>query len=399
MTLDAVVEDGAVSSQLVPTCRVERLRLHHFRNYSETTIHFGPRLNVISGRNAQGKTNLLEAVATLALTRSPRTSGSADLLQWGSDRCLAEAAVARPTRASVLTLRLERDPQTERLARTVSVDGKPRPAREILGLCPVVLFWPEDLLLVKGGPDGRRRLLDVLLAQLDHRAAAHLIRYRHVLEQRNALLHQLRLGGGGRDELPSFTRELAQHGAAVVVARALLVSDLTPLAATALYGLSDRREQLTLRYAPSHDPSMPTDASAEDVESSLLAALDARAAEEIARGVTVVGPHRDDIDIELDGRPARTTASQGQQRSIVLACKLAEVSHLQATSGVAPVILLDDVLSELDPGRRTMLFQMLAADAPHQIIVTTTAEREDTSAFTDVRYFTVRAGSVQESRA
>lgn len=399
MTLDAVVEDGAVSSHPVPACRVERLRLHHFRNYSEATIHLGPRLNVISGRNAQGKTNLLEALATLALTRSPRTSSSADLLQWGSDRCLAEALVARPARECVIALRLERDAQTERLARTVSVDGKPRPAREILGLCPVVLFWPEDLLLVKGGPDGRRHLLDVLLAQLDHRAAAHLIRYRHVLEQRNALLHQLRLGGGGRDELPSFTRELAHHGAAVIVARAGLVRELSPLAATALYGLSERREELALRYAPAHDPAMATAGSAEETESSLLAALDARAAEEIARGVTVVGPHRDDIDIELDGRPARTAASQGQQRSIVLACKLAEVSHLQSTSGLAPVILLDDVLSELDPGRRTILFQMLADAAPHQIIVTTTAPREDTSAFTDVRYFTVRAGTVQDSAA
>ena len=201
-------------------CTVQRLRLFCFRNYDDATIRFGPRLNVISGRNAQGKTNLLEAMATLALTRSPRTSTTGDLLRWGSDRALAEAAVARPTHECVLSLRLEREHADSRVSRSTAVDGKPRPSRDILGLCPVVLFWPDDLLLVKGGPEGRRRLLDVILAQLDAETGWHLTRYRRVLEQRNALLHQLRSGAGGdRVELHGFTRELAHHGAHVCVAR------------------------------------------------------------------------------------------------------------------------------------------------------------------------------------
>src|SRR5207253_7203757 len=142
-------------------------------------------------------------------------------VQWGSDRSLAEASVSRPAYDCVLAVRLERDSSGTRVVRTSLVDGKPRQAREILGLCPVVLFWPEDLLLVKGGPEGRRRQLDVILAQLDAETGWHLTRYRRVLEQRNALLHQLRSGAGGdRVELHGFTRELAHHGAHVCVARA-----------------------------------------------------------------------------------------------------------------------------------------------------------------------------------
>ena len=397
MTAHATRAKELVTAASVAVCRVERLRLHRFRNYAETTVRFGARINVISGRNAQGKTNLLEALATLALTRSPRSPSNAHLVQWGSDQCLAEATVSRPAHNTVIALRLTRDPDSDHVSRSVTVDGKPRAARAMLGICPVVLFWPEDLTLVKGGPDARRRLLDVLLAQTDHRVSAHLVRYRRVLEQRNALLHQMRAGAGGADELASFTRELAHHGAEILIARARLVAALTPLAASALDTLSDGREQLRLTYATSHGDKVLPDGGAEAAETSLLDALQARAGEEIARGVTVIGPHRDDVDIELDGRPARSSASQGQQRSIVLALKLAEVRHIHDVSGIAPVILLDDVLSELDPPRRATLLEMLSAAVPHQIIITTTDAATTTAGGRDARHFTVSAGSVEET--
>jgi len=281
-----------------------------------------------------------------------------------------------------------------RVSRVTAVDGKPRPARAVLGVCPVVLFWPEDLALVRGGPDGRRRFLDVILAQTDQQAFAHMSRYRRVLEQRNALLHQLRGGGGARDSLNSFTSELAHHGAWLAVARARLVGALAPLTATALRDLSGQRETIALRYAPAHAASLPD--SIEAAEQALLDALRARAGEEVARGITLAGPHRDDIAFDLDGRAARGTASQGQQRSIVLACKLAEVRYLQDTAGVAPVILLDDVLSELDPERRQRLLALLATGSRHQVLVTTTEPLTDVGDFEDVLHFTVRGGVVTE---
>ncbi len=376
-----------------PRCAIVRLRVHCFRNYPEATVRLGPGLNVIHGQNAQGKTNLLEAIATLALTRSPRTTSSGDLLLWNEDAALVEADVARPPADVTMSLRLQRDPSTSRVSRVTAVDGKPRPARAILGVCPVVLFWPEDLALVRGGPDGRRRFLDVILAQTDPQSVAHMSRYRRVLEQRNALLHQLRLGGGARDSLNSFTSELAHHGAWLGVARSRLVESLAPLAALSLHDLSGERERISLRYAPAHVTSMPD--SVETAEQLLLDTLRDRATEEVARGMTLAGPHRDDVAFDLDGRAARGTASQGQQRSIVLACKLAEVRYLQDTAGVAPVILLDDVLSELDPERRGRLLALLA-EGRHQVLVTTTEPLTEVAGFADVLHFTVRSGVVTQ---
>jgi DNA replication and repair protein RecF len=378
----------------LPRCAIARLRVHCFRNYAEATVRFGPGLNIIHGQNAQGKTNILEAIATLALTRSPRTATTADLLLWGQDAGLAEAEVERPPANVLLAARFERDPASGRVTRTALVDGKPRAARSVLGVCPVVLFWPEDLALVRGGPDGRRRFLDVILAQTDPQSAAHMSRYRRVLEQRNALLHQLRAGAAGRDALSGFTSELARHGAWLAQARARLVVALAPLAAASLHDLSGQRERITLRYAPAHVATVPDDLA--EAEQVLLDTLRTRAAEEIARGITLAGPHRDDVAIDLDGRAARGSASQGQQRSIVLACKLAEVRYLQDTAGVAPVILLDDVLSELDPERRAQLLALLAAGGRYQVLVTSTEAFRGVAGFDDVVYHSVRAGVITE---
>ena len=387
-TVDAPAEPAGTAA---PRCAIVRLRVHCFRNYPEATVRFGPGLNVIHGQNAQGKTNLLEAIATLALTRSPRTTSSGDLLLWTEDAALAEADVTRPPADVTLSVRFQRDPSTGRVSRATAVDGKPRAARGVLGVCPVVLFWPEDLALVRGGPDGRRRFLDVILAQTDQQAIAHMSRYRRLLEQRNALLHQLRLGGGARDSLNSFTGELAHHGAWLEVARARLTDALAPLAALSLHDLSGQRERISLRYAPAHAASIPD--TVEAAEQVLLDTLRERASEEVARGITLAGPHRDDLAFDLDGRPARGTASQGQQRSIVLACKLAEVRYLQDASGVAPVILLDDVLSELDPQRRGSLLALLA-EGRHQVLVTATEPLTEVADFADVLHFTVRSGVV-----
>lgn len=375
-----------------PRCAITRLRLFQFRNYAATTISLSPALNVIAGANAQGKTNLLEAAATLALTRSPRASGSADLLMWGSDACAVEASVARPAGDVTLAIRFQRSSGGERLTRSTVIDGKPRPARAVLGVCPVVMFWPDDLQLVKAGPEARRRLLDLLLVQLDQRTAAHMARYRRVLEQRNALLHRFRTEGRAGAELDGFTQELAHHGARVAVARTRLLHDLTPLAVAALRDLSAGDDTLELAYVSAHGRPCVDDA---ETERDLVAALRARSGEELARGVTVLGPHRDDVAMLLSGRQARTTASQGQQRSIVLAVKLAEMRHVARCTGAAPVVMLDDVLSELDHLRRERLLTLLTGEDAAQVLVTTT-EPLNTSTVSPARHFRVVAGAVMQ---
>lgn len=372
-------------------CAISRLRLYQFRNYPAATVSLGPAVNVIAGANAQGKTNLLEAAATLALTRSPRTATSADLLMWGQSACAIEGTVARPGGDTTIAIRLQRDGDSARVSRSATVDGKPRPARSVLGLCPVVMFWPDDLQLVKAGPDARRRLLDILLMQLEPRMAAHMSRYRRVLEQRNALLHRLRAEGRGGGELEGFTTELAHHGARIAVARTRLVGELAPLANAALRDLSGGDEDLELSYVASHQGDCSDE---QQTERDLLDTFHVRAAEELARAVSVVGPHRDDMSIVLGGRPARTTASQGQQRSIVLAIKLAEMRHLARCTGASPVVMLDDVLSELDQTRRGLLLSRLAGPDAAQVLITTTEPLHNTADMRDAQHFTVARGSV-----
>jgi DNA replication and repair protein RecF len=378
-----------VLAEVADACSLERLRIHRFRNYGEQSVEFGRGINVIGGRNAQGKTNLLEAVATLLLTRSPRASTSADVVAWGSDEALVEARVLRPAADRTLAVRFRRDAASGRVTRTATVDGSPRPARDLLGLCPVVLFWPEDLQLVKAGPDGRRRLLDVVLSQLDARAAADLLRYRHVLEQRNTLLRQVRAGTGPAAALDGFTHELVESGARIQVARAELVRELAPHGREALANIGGG-EELGLRYLP--DGGMDPDAGREAAADALRRTLVARHDEEIARGATLAGPHRDDVELLIGGRPARTAASQGQQRSIVLALKLAEVRHIASRAGVMPVLLLDDVLSELDPVRRRDLLASLASAGLQTLITSSEPLPEALPAGT--RRFEVAAGHV-----
>jgi DNA replication and repair protein RecF len=372
-------------------CSLDRLRLFAFRNYAEQSVEFGRGINVIGGRNAQGKTNLLEAVATLLLSRSPRAATAADVVAWGSAEALLEADISRPAVGRSLAVRFRRDVLSGRVTRTATVDGSARPARELLGLCPVVLFWPEDLQLVKAGPDGRRRLLDVVLSQLDPRAATDLLRYRHVLEQRNALLRQVRAGMAGAGSIDSFTRELVGSGARIQVARAELVRALVPHGREALAQIGGG-EELGLRYLPDGGMDGDGDGDLGAAEAALAATLRRRRDEEVARAATLAGPHRDDLELLIGGRPARSAASQGQQRSLVLALKLAEVRHIATVAGVMPVLLLDDVLSELDPRRRHDLLASLAAAGLQTLITSSEPLPETLPAGT--RRFEVASGHV-----
>ena len=349
---------------------IGRLRLYNFRNYAALEMELGPGLNVLVGENAQGKSNLLEAVATLALTRSPRAGSPAELLRWGSEEAAVDAELMGPAGSEKLGLRLRRqggavagvpaDASRGRIVRASLLADRPVPARTILGRCPVILFWPDDLQLVKAGPDARRRQLDTLLCQLDVVAADELARYRRVLEQRNALLR--RLGASARDhaQLGAFDEALVRHGSRVEAARRRLVRGLAPLAAAAMTSLSGGRDELQLRYrahAAPEDHGASDDV--EEIAGRLAETLRARRADELGRGITLVGPHRDDLEYLVDGRSARSTASQGQQRTAVLAAKLAELRYARERSGRLPLLLLDDVLSELDPRRGALLLGSL----------------------------------------
>jgi DNA replication and repair protein RecF len=354
---------------------LSNVSLFDFRNYAELDLALERSATVFFGGNAQGKTNLLEAVALTALTRSPRTQQAAELVRFGQPAARVTCGVQTETDREELEVRVMLSPTAAgaaRASRRFTVNGIHRRSSDMIGSLRVVLFWPDDLQLVKGSGEGRRRFLNTLLAQLDAGHARELNRYGHLLDQRNALLRAIRDGRQPLDELEVWTTALAESGAAIMVERQQRLLELQPIAAAFHRELSDDRERLELRYRPAG--ARIGEAPQELVIEQLKAAMRDARDEEIGRGQTVVGPQRDDVEVWLDDHEARLFASQGQQRSAVLSLKLAELHYLAEVTGEQPVLLLDDVMSELDPARRERL---LAALEPGPQAMITAADLND----------------------
>jgi DNA replication and repair protein RecF len=369
------------------------ISLFDFRNYAELDLPLERSTTVLFGGNAQGKTNLLEAVAFSALTRSPRTQQASELVRFGQPAARVTARIQAEEGIQEVETRLQLPPEgsTGRVVRQFRRNGRECAAAEVQGRLRVVLFWPDDLQLIKGSGEGRRRFLTLLLTQLDRAHARCVSQYQHLLEQRNALLRAIREGRQPLAQLDYWTSALARVGAQIMVDRQRRVLELQPLAAAFHRELSDDRERLELRYRPAG--ARVGEAPAALVAEQLEAAMEANREEEIARGQTAVGPQRDDLEVWLDERDARQFASQGQQRSAVLSLKLAELHYLAEATGDQPVLLLDDVMSELDPVRRERL---LAALEPGPQALITAADLEDLprSVLEHAAVFRVERGTV-----
>ncbi len=352
---------------------ISRLRLLNFRIYREAAVELPAGVTLVLGQNGQGKTSLLESMATLALTRSPRAASLGECATWGESRLGVAAQLEDRRGEAELELLGQRDAGSGRWARRLRQNHSPTSARELLGRLRVVVFWPDDLQLVKGGPEPRRRLLDVVLSQLSPGYAEQLLRYRRAVEHRTALLRRLGEGGAAAEELGAWSDALVEHGAAVIAQRSWYLAAAAPMAAAALAGVGEEME-LALRYRPALG-SGSRDWTGADAAGLLRRALAEQASEERVRGQCLCGPHRDDFEILLTGRSARQFASQGQQRSIALALKVAEVRQHLLIAGETPLLLLDDVLSELDRGRRQGLLSLLGQElAVEQTVITATED-------------------------
>jgi DNA replication and repair protein RecF len=330
---------------------LRRLQLRNHRNYAQLDLELGSGVNVFVGANGQGKTNLLEAVAMLALSSSPRSRRELEVVGpvAPASRIEAEVINAGKRLELVIALRVE----GERAHRVIEVDGARRRAVELPGHFRVTLFWPDDLGLVKAGPELRRRFLNQLLVQIEPGYARALAGLKRVLEQRNSLLKRVAAGEEGGAVLEAWDQELVVIGSEIVRARATVVGQLRPHAARRHVEISGG-ESLEIEYLG------PPDDLAAAVQNSL--------AEDLRRGSTSVGPHRDDIRILLGGQEARSYASQGQQRTAVVSLKLAEAAVVEERTGERPVLLLDDVLSELDLERRAALLRQVTEGG--QVVIT-----------------------------
>lgn len=330
--------------------RVKSLELHNFRNYKDARIEPSGGVTVFTGPNAQGKTNILEAIQLCCIGRSHRTPRDEELIRWGEPF------------ARVVTTTEQRD-GTHEVAITLSRGQKRRKAvkigsrqaeriGELFGHVCGVLFAPEDLQIVKSGPSERRRFLDMQLSQLRPAYFYALQRAVRTLNQRNALLREIAKDASLAKTLDLWDEQLAECGAQIVKSRREMIDRLGEYAATVHASLTGGRETLRLWYI-----SQAADAG--DPQERLMARLRAARAEDLRRMSTSVGIHRDDIGISIDGKEARTFASQGQQRSAVLALKLAQLELAWQERGEAPVLMLDDVMSELDPERRRELLERI----------------------------------------
>jgi DNA replication and repair protein RecF len=331
--------------------RLLSLELRNYRNYAHLELEPGPRLNVFLGANGQGKTNLLESVALLALSRSPRARRDADLIGPLFPEARVIACIETGGRQAEVRLSIGAGGAHAR--RRIEVDGHPRRSVDLPGLFRVTLFWPDDMDLVKAGPEHRRRLLDQMLVQISPGYARLLHRYARVLEQRNSLLKQVAAGGQPLSALEVWDLELARLGCQLATARRRAVMALHGPSRTHHAAISGG-ETLELEYLGPPD--------------DLLRALETSRIDDLRRGATGAGPHRDDVLIRLEGREARSFASQGQQRTAVVSLKLAEADVVAEVTGERPVLLLDDVLSELDARRRTALLERLGE--PGQVVIT-----------------------------
>jgi DNA replication and repair protein RecF len=376
---------------------VAHLSLHDFRSYPSLELEIGPGVTAFVGRNGQGKTNLVEAIDYLSRLTSHRVAADAPLVRQGADQAVVRAAVVRDERRAVLEIEI--NPGRSNRAR---INRSPLPkARELLGLVRTVVFSPEDLALVKGDPAERRRFADDLLVQVSPRYAGTRADYDRVLKQRNSLLKSAgvaRRGGASAESaresalstLAVWDARLVELGAEIMRLRMRLVEDLTPLVGKAYEAVARGagREDAMIAYRASFD--MDADESAGRLEDQLLAAIETRRRDELDRGLSLVGPHRDELVLTLGDLPVKGYASHGESWSFALALRLASYDLLRA-GGDDPVLILDDVFAELDSGRRSQLAD-LVADAEQVLI--TAAVPEDVPAQLRGRRFTVADGEV-----
>lgn len=352
--------------------KIRSLWLEDFRNYPAALVEPGPGVNLFCGANGQGKTNLLEAVALLSHGSSFRGARDSVLARLGSAGYRVAAEVARS--GGSVRVEVAFSPRHGKRAQVggVAVDA----LRDLSGVLCTVLFTPDHLGLMKGDPRGRRAYLDTQLVQVSAFYRHHLLRLRRVVLQRNRLLADWHTRGPGRvAELEAWNDELLAVGVRIMAKRAEALARLAPLVREAYAHIARGREELEVEYVPffrrqeDAGPERKEYGEAE-IARGFREALERRAGEEVRRGVSLVGPHRDDLRFTLSGLDLRTFGSQGQQRSAVLAVTLAFVRFLGAEMGEEPVLLLDDVLSELDPERRAAFLAALPGGL--QVLVTLT---------------------------
>lgn len=370
--------------------RLTHLSLTNFRNYGRLELPIADGTTIIHGANAQGKTNLLEAIYYLATTRSPHTNQDSQIMNWLLEERGDPIAVTRlvgnvetDDRLRQIELRLIRELKRDGFGfrREALVDRRKVRLMDVLGNLRVVIFLPQDMALITGAPAARRRYLDITLCQTDRHYCATLSQYNKILDQRNAYLRSLQERGVMQDldgVLAIFSDQLAELGGKIIHRRARFLSELSRHIQRVHYEhLTAGDETINLIYRPnlSEDPQAIglekplAERDTASIQRDMRDALEARTSKDIMRGATSIGPHRDDWSLHLNQRDLRLYGSRGQVRSALMALKIGEVAWIEDEAGEPPLLLLDDILAELDPNRRDLLLSAIISIP--QVLITT----------------------------
>jgi DNA replication and repair protein RecF len=374
---------------------IEHLSLTNFRNYARLEMSLPSNQPILlHGENAQGKTSLLEAIYYLAASRSPYTSTDRQLIHWrADDEPIPFARLAAEVQSKIhgfnrleMALVLEKTADGgQRFKKTIRVNGADKRVMDVVGLVAVVLFLPQDLSLIEGPPTDRRRFMDTTLSQVDRDYLSALNTYEKILPQRNALLRRIAEKQANANELGYWDEQLVTAGSIIIACRQKFLRELEVEAQAAHLDLTGKNELLTLSYQPSFLPSaqangqrsfdtlgldLHRELDPEQIAPQFAEQLQAELDEAISRGVTLFGPHRDELRLMINDRDAGLYGSRGQARTAVMALKLAELAWMKRRIGEWPILLLDEVIAELDSKRRAYLMERISGAT--QTLLTTT---------------------------
>ena len=366
--------------------QIERAQLRHFRNYVSQDVTFHPECNVIYGDNAQGKTNLLEALACLSTGKSPRVRSDRDMISFGAEEAYLSGFVRAAQRDFQIDMVFS---HTRR--RRQSLNGVSTRSGGVAGIVRTVFFQPEDLQLIRAGAAARRRFMDIALCQLRPAYAQALTAFQRALVQKTRILRDCTAFPGLLDVLPEFNEQLIAHGTRIIRYRARFTQSLEQYAAVQHQACSGGRETLSVHYRtvsgitdPAGDP--------EQTAAEFRHHMETHANAEKSSGQCLSGPHKDDLIVEINGREAKAWSSQGQTRTAALSLKLAEREMYYRAAGEYPVLLLDDVLSELDPGRQEFVINRVREGQ----IFLTCCEEDRLTRLLNGKILHVSAGKISE---
>ena len=380
---------GAIAQRPVAHSALVRLSVRAFRNLRRADLELPTSGIALVGDNGQGKTNFLEAIYYLRLLRSLRGAQDAELVSFG-EAGFHLAGGIEGARAHDVTVGFDRLGRRKK----ITLDGRePERMADALGAFPAVIFSPSDAVLVAGAPVERRRFLDVMLALSSRPYLLALQRYRGALARRNAAMREMRLNHAAREACAAvWEPALAEHGAVLFTARQQWAETYAAQYASRCDAIGERGSA-TMRYASS------LDATKRDAEQALLAALEKKRPIDVKRGITHAGPHRDDLQLSLDGRELRTYGSAGQQRTAAIALRLLEAATLREATRAEPLVLLDDPFAELDARRASRILELLSHEDRGQTILAVPRDADIPDAFTRLERWQVDAGVLIRSGA